>query len=67
MFTAIKGIKLVVNAEHQNKLLKTCVNFRRLTNYLLGKLNDPKEVVRNEIERVIIDISKYMNAKDLVL
>lgn len=31
------------------------------------KLNDPKEIVRNEIERLIILISDYMSTKELIL
>ena len=63
VFTAIKGIKLIINSDNRNsRQLKNRVNFRRLVNNLIGKLNDPKEVVRTEVERVIVDISRHMSS-----
>lgn len=47
--------------------MTTRINFKRLINILINKLNDAKEVVRSEIERLIIDISYYMSAQELVL
>lgn len=68
VFTAIKGIKLIINSDNRrSRQLKNRVNFRRLVNNLIGKLNDPKEVVRTEVERVIVDISMHMSSEDLVL
>ena len=40
--------------------------FKRMVNLLIGKLNDAKEVVRSEVERLIIDISFYMSTEELV-
>ena len=72
LFTAIKGIKLIVNRQYegdavQSKIVQARVNLKRLVNALIGKLNDPKEVVRNEVERLLVDLSNHMIAQDLVL
>ena len=37
-----------------------------MVNILIGKINDAKEVVRSEVERLIIDISFYMSTEELV-
>ena len=72
LFTAIKGIKLIVNRQYegdavQSKIVQARINLKRLVNALIGKLNDPKEVVRNEVERLLVDLSNHMIAQDLVL
>lgn len=51
----------------QSKIVQARVNLKRLVNALIGKLNDPKEVVRNEVERLLVDLSQHMIAQDLVL
>ena len=43
--------------DKKNRQLKNRINFKRLVSNLIGKLNDVKEVVRNEVERVIVDVS----------
>lgn len=72
LFTAIKGIRLIINVQYKGdvvskKLVQARINLKRLVNSLIGKLNDAKEVVRNEVERVIIDLSEHMIVQDLVL
>ena len=69
IFTAIKAIKMVILSEKINAYSKiiTRLNLKRLVGTLLLKLNDPKEIVRNEIERLIIIISDFMSTKELVL
>ena len=37
-----------------------------MINLLITKLNDAKEVVRSEVERLVIDISFYMATEELV-
>lgn len=69
IFTAIKAIKLVILSEKVNAYSKiiTRLNLKRLVGTLLLKLNDPKEIIRNEVERLIILISDFMSTKELVL
>jgi hypothetical protein len=62
LFTAIKAIKLVLTPQNKYR-----INLKRLVNTLVTKLNDNKEVIRNEIERIIINISSYLSTKDLIL
>lgn len=40
---------------------------RRLIDTLLGKLNDPKEVIRSEVERIIVKLSQFVKMQELVL
>jgi hypothetical protein len=35
---------------------------RRLINALLNKLNDPKQIVRSEIERIIFRLGRHLKA-----
>lgn len=69
IFTAIKAIRLIIHSEKVNKYKRiiTRINLQRLVKNLLQIIDDPKEVVRNEIERVIISISNFMSPKELVL
>lgn len=68
VFTAIKAIDLVFFKipKHQSKIVAR-VNMRRLIDALLGKLNDPKEIVRAEIERVVVRLARFLKAQELVL
>lgn len=72
IFSAIKAIRLVLKYndmeidEHLIKVLQGRINFRKLLEALADLLNDPKEVVRNEIQLLIIYISKFMAPKNLV-
>jgi len=69
IFTAIKAIKLVIKSEKINSYNKiiTRLNLKRLVGTLMLKLNDPKEIVRNEVERLIIIVGGYMSTKELIL
>ena len=40
---------------------------QRLVKNLVEKFNDSKEVVRNEIERLIVKISIFMKIRELIL
>lgn len=58
LFTAIKGIKLVIRRDSTN--IGRRINLKKLISNLLFKLNDTKLIARIEVERVIIDISSHM-------
>ena len=65
LFTAIKGIKLVIRQDSTN--IGRRINLKKLIGNLLYKLNDTKLIARIEVERVIIDISSHMQTQDVIL
>ena len=65
LFTAIKGIKLVIRQDSTN--IGRRINLKKLISNLLYKLNDTKLIARIEVERVIIDISSHMQTQDVIL
>jgi hypothetical protein len=53
IMTALKGIKLLLHPEE--KELKHRINYKKLIKSLVYKLNDSKELVRNEVEHTILE------------
>lgn len=48
VLTALKGMKLIFHPEERN--LNNKINLRKLVGSLVKKLNDGKELIRNEVE-----------------
>ena len=68
MFTAINAVNLLFFAlpQHTKKIIQR-VNMRRLIDALLNKLNDPKQIVRSEIERIIFRLGRHLKVQELIL
>ena len=43
------------------------INLKKLINNLVYKLNDPKQIVRIEVERLIVDIAGHMKSQEAVM
>ena len=65
LLTAMKGLKLIFHPEEKN--LGNRVNMRKLVTSLVYKLNDSKEIIRNEVEQMIIELQTHMHTKHLIL
>ena len=63
----MKAINLILFSMPQHsKKIQSRINIVRLVDSLLEKLNDPKEIVRAEIERIIVKLSQFYKMKELL-
>jgi len=73
LIVAIKAIRLVFKypkdqiTDDLRKVLRSRINFRKLITALMRKMADPKEIVRNEITYLMIEVSNFMDSKECIL
>ena len=43
------------------------VNLKQLINILITKMNDAKEVIRSQVEILLVELADFMSSKDVIL